>query len=32
MLDKTLDKINKIIGTEKCDDTMVLIGTDDKMA
>ena len=30
MLDKVLDKIEEIIGTEKFNDTNVLIDTDDK--
>ena len=30
MLDKLLDKIKKIIGTEKFDNTEILIETDDK--
>ena len=31
MLDKVLDKIKKIIGIEKFDDTKILIGMDDKL-
>ena len=31
ILDKVLDKIRKIIGAEKFDDTNILIGTDDKL-
>ena len=31
MLDKVLDKIKEIIGTEKFNDTNILIDTDDKL-
>ena len=31
MLNKVLDKIKEIIGTEKFDDTKILIDTDDKL-
>ena len=31
ILDKVLDKIKKIIGIEKFDDTNILIETDDKL-
>ena len=30
ILDKVLDKLKKIIGTEKCDDTKILIDTNNK--
>ena len=32
MLDKVLNKNKKIIGTEKCDDTKILIDTDHKFS